>query len=447
MKFVPHNYQKYTIDEIIKRKIIWLNLKMGLGKTICTLEALNYWLNTLEVTKILVIAPLRVCRLTWLEEMAKFDDLRHIRVSFLVGSLKERIKELNKASDVYIINQDNIVWLVDYMKTNNIPFDFDCLVIDESSNFKTYSSKRFKYLKNLTSTIQYKILLTGTPMPNGYMDLWSQCYLLDGGIRLGKYITHYKNEYFYPTKTNYHGIVYEWSLKKGSEELIKNKIKDLTVSFDLESIKMPERIDNVVTVNLDDNTLKNYRAFKNNYLINLSGVDITAVSAGVLTNKLLQFANGAIYDELKNIRYIHDKKIIALKEIIIKHAEDNILVFYNFNHDLMQITKNIPEVKIFKNEEDKKNWDDGKIKILLAHPKSMGHGLNMQKGGHVVVWYSMTYDLGLFEQANARLYRQGQKETVIFYYLLSKDTIDELVYKRLTDKSYTQNNYFNDLKN
>lgn len=445
MKFQPLDYQKYTIDEIIKRKIVWLNLTMGLGKTVCTLQAINYWLNSFQVSKVLIVAPINVCKLTWLEELAKFSNLHHITYGLLLSNLKDRIKVLNTPYDIYIINEDKITWLVNYYLTNKLIWDFDCFILDESSHFKNYASKRFKALQKISKYFNYKVLLTGTPMPNGYEDLWAQCYILDNGERLGKYITHYRDTYFIPTKISRDGTVYARKLKNGAKELIDKKIKDLSITFDLSVIKLPDVMHYIINVELSDNELEHYNKLKKDYLIAFDNNKITASSAGVLTNKLMQVASGAVYDAERNIIRIHNKKTLKLMDLIEYHKNESILVYYNFLHEKESILEAIPYAVVYKDNTTKELWDKSEIKVLIANPKSIGSGINLQVGGHIVVWYSMTYDLELFQQANARVYRNGQKETTIYYYLHSKNTIDYIAYKRLTDKKYEQDEFIKDL--
>ena len=441
MNFKPHNYQQFVIDKIINTKKILVALDMGLGKTASTLKALDYLIyDALEVNKVLIIAPLRVASWTWFEEVNKFDDFKHLNITKIIGSEKQRINALNTSSILYTINRENVTWLIDYYLNNKLKWDFDTIVIDESSSFKSYNSKRFKSLKKICNIVNRVIELTGTPAPNGLMDLWSQIYLLDTGKRLGRTITLYRNTYFYPEKTNGH-IVFKYGIKKENEQLIYNKLSDIMISLKaMDHIKMPERIDNFIKVDMPNDIKSKYKELETNYLLSFNDKEITAQSAGVLTNKLLQLANGSIYDEQKNIIKIHELKVDVLIDIIERNENKSILVFYNFKHDLLTLKDKLSKYnpKELNSDEDISNWNNGNIHILLCHPASMGHGINMQYGGSIIVWYGLNWSLELYQQANARLYRQGQTNTVIINHIILKDSIDEDVINSLNSKDKSQ---------
>lgn len=445
MKFIAHEYQTRAINRIIEQPSIYVVMSMGLGKSVVTLTAIDKLKHcNFLINKVLIIAPLNVAKYTWIEEQEKWEHLKHTRLVQVLGVEKKRIDALKIDADAYIINRENVDWLISYYINNKKRWDFDMLVIDEATSFKSASSKKFKQLKKISSLFKRKVLLTGTPIANGYMDLWAQFYLLDEGKRLGKTITEYREKYFYPT-LYYGAIPIAYDTREGATEIITDKIKDITLSFDLDKIKMPKKIDTIIYANLDKQEQKKYNEFKKSCIYE-SEQNITASSAGVLINKLLQIANGSVYDDEKQVVNIHDKKIEVLKYIIDQHKNENIIIFYNYKHDKEKIERHF-ETREIKTQEDKKAWDDKKIKILIAHPRSFGHGLNLQKGGSIIVWYGITYDLELYEQANARIYRQGQaNEIVNIYHILTKNTADIVAYRALKDKNYTQEQFICDIK-
>ncbi len=449
MKFIPHDYQVYTIEKMIKTKRMMGILDMGLGKTVCTLTAVDFLVNSsFEISKVLVIAPLRVASMTWTEELTKWDHLKDLTISKAIGSEAKRIEAINSGSDITTINRENVVWLVDYfLKLRKWPYDL--IIIDESSSFKSNSSKRFKALRKVIGISKRVILLTGTPAPNSLMDLWSQMFLVDQGERLGKTITSYRTNYFNPGRRN-RVVVFDYVPKPGAEEAIYKKISDVSMSLKTSDvdIPMPERVDNYIKVEMDSRTQKLYQELEREYILTLDEENITAGSAAVVVNKLLQMANGAVYSNDKNVIQIHDLKIEALKEILNDYPGKPVMVFYNFKHDLAKLKEAFKneEPKELKCEEDKEAWDKGEIRLLLAHPASMGHGLNLQSGGSIIVWYGLTWSLELYQQANARLYRQGQKDTVIINHLITKGTEDEEVIRSLKDKSYNQDELIEALK-
>lgn len=394
-----------------------------------------------EVNKVLVIAPKRVAEDTWSTEVDKWDHLKNLRISKIIGTPKQRINAINENADIYIISRDNIKWLVDncfrYWK-------WDMCVIDELSSFKNSKSQRFRALKKVRPHFKRIVGLTGTPAPNSLIDLWPQMYLLDGGERLGKTITGYKERFFYPGQHNGY-VVYEWKLKENAEDSINKKISDICISMKAKDyLNMPERIDNIIRIKLPDKTIKKYKEFSKDLVMELDNEEeITAVSAAVLTNKLLQFANGAIYNDDKEIIELHDEKIDKLLEIIDTSNGKPVLVFYNFKHDKERIIKalakrGIKDYQGLDTSEDIKNWNEGKIQVALLHPASAGHGLNLQYGGNIIIWFGLNWSLELYQQANARLYRQGQKESVIIHHLVAKNTVDEDVMQALENKDVNQ---------
>lgn len=437
MKFTPHTYQKFAIQKIIKQPAVGLFLDMGLGKTVCALTAASELLhNYYEVSKVLVIAPYRVARDTWPAEIAKWDHLQYLKLSVVLGPPKERITALHTPADIYVINRENVVWLVNYYGGK---WPFDMVIIDELSNFKSPKAKRFRALRKVRPLIKRIVGLTGTPAPNGLIDLWAQIYLLDQGDRLGKTITGYKNRYFVPGRRNQH-IIYDWVLKPEAEEAIYKKISDICVSMKSEDwLKMPEVIYREIKVKLPEEAREKYDQLERDLLLPYANGDVIADTAATLTGKLLQMANGAVYNEFKEVQTIHDAKLDALEDVIEAANGKPILVFYAFRHDLAGIQRRFPEAKILDKAEDIQAWNEGKISIALVHPGSAGHGLNLQAGGNIIVWFGLTWSLELYTQANARLNRQGQKhKNVIIHHLVAEDTIDEDVMKSLENKDRTQ---------
>lgn len=421
---------------------------MGLGKTVSTLTAINDLMyNRFEIKKVLVIAPLKVADITWEEELLKWDHLNHLRLSKVLGSEKMRIAGLEKEADIYIVNRENTKWLVDYYIQKK-EWPFDLLVIDESSSFKNPQSQRFRALRKVTPITKRVVELTGTPAPNTLIDLWSQIYLLDQGERLGRTLTSYRNDYFNPGRRNQQ-IIFDYVLKPGADKTIYKKISDIAVSLKaVDHIKMPERIDNNIKIRMPDKVKEVYKKMERDYVLTLDEENITAASASAVMIKLLQMANGAVYAENGNIIHIHDLKLEALKDIVIDNEGKPIMVLYNFRHDLMRLKEYFKDLnpRELKTADDKFDWDSGKIRLLLAHPKSMGHGLNLQAGGHIIVWFSLTWSLEEYQQSNARLYRQGQTDTVIINHLVIEDTEDELVIERLKSKKVSQDDLIEAVK-
>ena len=435
MKYKPHEYQSYATEFILSHPISAVFLEMGLGKSVITLSAIfDLCLDSFLVCKVLVIAPLRVARDTWPAEINKWDHLKGLSYSVAVGTEKERIDALKKQSTLYIINRENVDWLV---HKSGIPFHFDMVVIDELSSFKSYGAKRFKSLLKVRPSVKRIVGLTGTPSSNGLMDLWAEFRILDLGQRLGRYISHYRNTYFKPDKRNAQ-IVFSYKPLPGAEEEIYKQISDITISMkSTDYLKMPEYVSNEVFVTLSEKEWKVYSDFKEDMVANLGDEEIDAVNAAVLSGKLLQMANGAVYDSENKAHVIHDKKLDALEDLIEGANGKPVLVAYWYKHDLERIRDRFP-VRQIQSSKDIEDWNDGKIPIAVIHPASAGHGLNLQSGGSTLIWFGLTWSLELYQQTNARLYRQGQKNTVIVHHIITKDTIDEDVLLALTKKEKTQ---------
>ncbi|NFN80276.1 DEAD/DEAH box helicase [Clostridium botulinum] len=440
MNFKPWNYQQYAINHILDHNASGLFLDMGMGKTVSSLTAIDNLLFLGDTGKVLVIAPKRVAEDTWSTEIEKWDHLKNLRISTILGTPKQRTEAVEKDADIYVTNRENVVWLVDnYFKS----WKWDTCIIDELSSFKSSKAKRFRALKKVRPYFKRIIGLTGTPAPNSLIDLWPQVYLLDGGQRLGKTITGYRGRYFTPGDRNQF-VVFNYNLKDGAEEAIHNRISDICVSMKAKDyLDLPERIDNKIYIDLPKKVKDQYRELEKDLIIQLDNEDITATNSAVLTGKLLQMCNGAVYSEDKEIVEVHDEKLNALMDIIEAANGKSVLVFYSFKHDLMRIQEFLKKNKLKGQElegpEDIKKWNNGEIPILLLHPASAGHGLNLQYGGNIVVWFGLTWSLELYQQANARLHRQGQKETVIIHHIIARDTVDEDVIKALTNKEVNQN--------
>lgn len=435
MKYNPHSYQEYAIKFIESHPISALFLDMGLGKTSITLTAVNELLfDSFEVRKVLVIAPLRVAKNTWCDEIKKWDHLSNVKYSIVVGTEKERISALNKKADIYIINRENVDWLVN---KSGYKFDFDMIVIDELSSFKNHQSKRFKSLMKIRPKVKRIVGLTGTPSSNGLMDLFAEFKVLDLGERLGYFIGQYRNTYFKPDKTN-GAIVYSYKPLPNAEDSIYERISDITVSMKArEYLKMPELVISKYQVEMSSNEKKQYDKMKKNLICEIKDGEITVSNAGSLSNKLSQFANGAVYDDEQNIVEIHSRKLDALEDIIESMNGKPLLVAYWYKHDLQRIKKKF-DVKEIKTGKDIADWNKGKIPVALIHPASAGHGLNLQQGGSTLVWFGLTWSLELYQQTNGRLYRQGQKNTVVIQHIVTKGSIDEQILKALERKNKTQ---------
>ncbi len=440
MKFIPHDYQKYAIDFIETHETAALFLDCGLGKTVTTLTAIQSLMyDRFDVSKVLIIAPLRVAKNTWGAEIEKWDHLKHLTYSVVVGTAEERKTSLWKKADIYIINRENIQWLVEQGD-----FDFDMLVIDELSSFKSGQTKRFKSLLKVRPKVKRIVGLTGTPSSNGLMDLWAEFRLLDFGERLGRYITHYRNTFFLPDKRNQQ-IVFSYKPREGAEEEIYSRISDITISMKaLDHLQMPECVVNTVEVSLSESEKQKYDQLKKDMVLSLGDSEIDAVNAASLSNKLLQMANGAIYDENKAVIPIHDKKLDALEDLIEAANGKPVLVAYWFKHDFERISERLHKLHIpfsgLDSDTSIRRWNKGELPVALIHPASAGHGLNLQSGGSTLIWFGLTWSLELYGQTNARLWRQGQKsDTVVIHHIVAKGTIDEQVMKALQSKEKIQN--------
>lgn len=399
-------------------------------------------LDRFEIRKVLIIAPLRVASQTWPAEIKKWDHLKGLSYSVAVGTEKDRINALMKRATIYIINRENVDWLVN---KSGIPFDFDMIVIDELSSFKSYGAKRFKSLLKVRPSVRRIVGLTGTPSSNGLMDLWAEFRVLDLGQRLGRYITHYRSAYFVPDKRNAE-IIFSYKPLPGAEERIYSQISDITISMkSADYLKMPECVINEVPVYLSEKEWIIYSDFRDEMVANLGDEEIDAVNAAVLSGKLLQMANGAVYDDKNKAHLIHDRKLDALEDLIEGANGKPVLVAYWYKHDLERIQKRFP-VRQIKSSKDIENWNDGSIPIAAIHPASAGHGLNLQSGGSTLIWFGLTWSLELYQQTNARLYRQGQNETVVIHHIIAKDTIDEDVMAALTRKEKTQTSLIDAVK-
>lgn len=448
MKFKPYPYQRYCINRLLTSPILGLFLDMGLGKTVITLTAINdLKYNRFAINKVLVIAPKKVAESTWVNEAKKWDHLQLLRFSVVLGSEAKRIRALNTPADIYVINRENVPWLVEYYR-NSWPFDM--VVIDEFSSFKNHQAKRFKALSWVRPHIKRIVGLTGTPAPNGLLDLWAQVYLLDGGQRLGKSITSFRERYFEPDQRN-RERVFTYAPKIGAEEKIQSLISDICISMKAEDyIQLPDIIYNTITVKLDSKAKKAYDKLEKEMLLEVDGSTIDAGSAAVLTNKLLQLCNGAVYDEERNIVEVHNNKIERFMELIEELNGKPALVFYNFQHDKDRLIKALSKTKLrvreLKKPQDEQDWNNRQIDILLAHPASAAYGLNLQQGGNHIIWFGLNWSLELYQQANKRLHRQGQTEKVIIHHIAIEGGVDEDVLAALESKTDTQDKLIEALK-
>lgn len=436
MKFIPHDYQRYAAEFIITHPISALLLDMGLGKTSITLTAINDLLfDSFEIHKVLVVAPLRVARDTWSAEIEKWEHLKNLQYSVVVGPAQERLKALCTPADIYIINRENIQWLVE---ESGLTFDFDMAVIDELSSFKNHQSKRFRAFMKVRPKLKRIVGLTGTPASNGLMDLFAEFKLLDMGERLGRLIGQYRNAYFQPDKRN-GMVVYSYKPLPVAEQRIYDKISDITISMKAtDHLKMPELISAEYMVQLSENEKEKYDRLKKDLIFSTEDNEVTAANAASLSNKLSQMANGAVYSDDGETVHIHDRKLDALEDIIESMNGRPLLVAYWFKHDLERIKKRF-EIREIKSSEDISDWNSGKIPVALIHPASAGHGLNLQSGGSTLVWFGLTWSLELYQQTNARLWRQGQTaDTVVIQHIIAKSTIDEQIMKALKTKDTTQ---------
>ena len=434
MKFIPHDYQQYAIDFIESHKTAAVLLDMGLGKTVITLTALNDLLfDRFEISRVLVIAPLRVARNTWPQELGKWEHLKHLRYAVAVGTEKERLEALQEQVSLYIINRENVPWIVE--KTN---FSYDAIVIDELSSFKNWSSKRFKALMKIRPLAKRVIGLTGTPSGNGLMDLFAEFKVLDMGQRLGRFITKYRQDYFVPDKRNGQ-VVFSYVPLPGAEERIYEKIADITISMKAaDHLRMPELIESEYSVRMNEEEKKMYANMCEQLVLQMKGDEVTAANAGVLSGKLAQMANGAVYTDDGATLHIHDRKLDALEDIVESMNGKPLLVAYWFRHDAERIEKRVPCVRL-DTDDAIARWNRGEIPVALIHPASAGHGLNLQSGGSTLVWFGITWSLELYQQTVARLYRQGQSaKTVVVQHIIAEGTIDERILRALKQKDKTQ---------
>ena len=437
MRYVPHDYQRYATDFILAHPEAAILLDMGLGKSVISLTAIwELCLNRFEIGRVLVIAPLRVARDTWPAEIQKWDHLRGLTYSVVVGTEKERRAALMRSASVFIINRENVQWLVE---DSGIPFTFDMIVIDELSSFKSWQAKRFKSLLKVRSDVKRIVGLTGTPSSNGLMDLWAEFRILDLGKRLGRFITHYRDAFFLPDKRNQQQV-FTYKPRPGAEEEIYRRISDMTISMRAtDHLKMPERVENRVVVRMDDREREIYDRMKADLIVQIKGQEIDAVNAASLSGKLCQMANGASYTEDHSVVQIHDQKLDALEDLIEGANGKPLLVAYWFKHDLVRIQKRFPQAREIRTSKDIADWNAGDIPVALIHPASAGHGLNLQAGGNTLVWFGLTWSLELYQQTNARLWRQGQTAgTVIIHHIITEDTIDERIMDALERKDKTQ---------
>ncbi len=448
MKLIPHAYQRYCINRLLTDDAVGLFLDMGLGKTVITLTAINdLKYNRFEISKTLVIAPKKVAEATWSKEAAKWDHLSLLRVNTVLGSQQTRVRALSTPGDIWVINRENVPWLVEYYR-NNWPFDM--VVVDEFSSFKNHQAKRFKALTWVRKFIRRIVGLTGTPAPNGLLDLWAQVYLLDEGKRLGKFITHFREHYFEPDQRD-RDRVFSYAPKPGAEEVIRQLIGDICVSMKAEDyLELPDCIPVTAPVVLDAKAKAAYDELEKRMLLEVDEKTIDAGSAAVLTNKLLQLCNGAVYDEARSVVEIHQCKIEAFLELVEGLNGQPALVFYSFQHDLVRIEKALIghglRVRRLQGPADEVDWNNRKIDILLAHPASCAYGLNLQQGGNHVIWFGLNWSLELYQQANKRLHRQGQAEPVIIHHLVVDGGVDEDVLAALGDKGATQDRLMQALK-
>ena len=436
MIYKPHNYQTYATEFILEHSQAAVFLDMGLGKSVITLTAIQeLCLNRFEVKKALVIGPLRVARDTWPAELEKWDHLKGLTYSVVVGTAAERRAALKKKAHIYSINRENIPWLID---ESGYPFDFDMVVIDELSSFKSYQAKRFRSLLRVRPKIKRIVGLTGTPSSNGLMDLWAEFRILDLGERLGRFITHYRNTYFQPDKRN-GMVIYSYKPLPGAENAIYSKISDITISMKaVDHLDMPECIMNNVRVSLSKEEKAKYDTLRKDLILSIGENEIDAANAAALSNKLSQMANGAIYRGDREFIEIHDHKLDMLEDLIEAANGKPVLVSYWFKHDLERIRRRF-KVREIKTSKDILDWNAGKIPVAVIHPASAGHGLNLQAGGSTLIWFGLTWSLELYQQTNARLWRQGQKETVVIHHIITEGTIDELILRAINKKEKTQN--------
>ena len=434
-----HSFQKRALAFIRHKRKCALFLDMGLGKSVIALTAASDMLDEFLINKVLVIAPLRVSNTVWKQEAKKWEHLEHLNIAIATGSAKNRIQNLESSADIHVINRENVDWLVRTQK-----WKWDMVIVDESSSFKSMKSKRFRALRKVTKYMKSVILLTGTPSPNGIVDLWSQIYLIDQGARIGKTMGNFRQRFLHPAGY----MSYSWEPNEGADIEIQELIKDVCITMSSEDyLELPERINLNEYIDLPPDVREQYKELEKEFLLILEGGDIEALSAATLGNKLLQMCNGAVYDSEGVAHTIHDLKIKALKEIIEDNPNESFLVAYNYRSDHVRLSKAFPQgVSLGREGVEIEEWNKGKIKLMFAHPASAGHGLNLQKGGSSIVWFGLNWSLELYEQFNARLHRQGQDKPVKVTHLIAKDGIDEKVMKALRGKAKTQRDLLEYLK-
>lgn len=440
LNYTPHAYQNFATDYIEEHQICAILLSMGLGKTVITLNAIfDLLYDYFDLSKVLVIAPLRVCTNVWKQEIEKWSHLQRLKVSVAVGTEQERLAALNIKADIYVINRENTQWLVE---DSGIPFDYDMLVIDELSSFKNHQSKRFRSLMKVRPRVKRVVGLTGTPSSNGLMDLWAQFRLLDMGQRLGRFIGKYRTDYFLPDKRNGQ-VIFSYKPLPNAEERIYNKIGDITISMDAtDHLQMPELLIVEHKVRLSEKELERYDEMKRDLVLTLTGGEVTAANAAALSGKLCQMANGAVYGDDGVVIEIHACKLDELEDLIEQANETPVLVAYWFHHDKTRIAERLKKLHIPFAQLDKPDtiarWNNSELPVALIHPASAGHGLNLQSGGSTLIWFGLTWSLELYQQTNARLWRQGQKDTVVIHHIIAKGTIDEQVMKAIQQKDKVQ---------
>lgn len=434
MKYKPHNYQAFASEFILEHPVCCIMLDMGLGKTVITLTALwELVLDRFDVSRILVIAPKRVAEDTWPKEIAKWEHLSGLSFSLVLGSRADREAALRKRAFIYIINRENVAWLVE-----NYRWDFDMVVIDELSSFKSNKAERFKAMKRIRPKVSRIIGLTGTPAPNSLLDLWPQMYLLDMGQRLGRFIGGFRDRFFVPDKRT-REIIYSYKPRDGAEDTIYSLVSDICISMKaVDYLDMPERIDNRIEVVMSAKEQKLYDDFQRDMVLAIEGEELDAVNAAALSNKLLQMANGAVYGDDRKVLPIHDRKLDALEDLVEAANGKPLLVAYWYKHDLQRIQARFKNARCIDTSKDIDDWNVGKIPLALIHPASAGHGLNLQEGGCTIVWFGLTWSLELYQQLNARLWRQGQKHTVVIHHIVTKGTHDEDVMRALGNKDMRQ---------
>ena len=448
-----HEYQNYCVEFLKTHPEAMLIIEMGMGKSISALTAiLDLMFDSFDVNKVLIIAPLRVCRSVWPEERDLWEHARFLKMSVMVGSAKQREAALRTPADIYVVNRENLKWLTDYLEKRGIPWPFDMVVIDELSSFKNHQSQRWKALRKVRPQIKRMVGLTGTPASNGLLDLWAETFLIDKGIRLGRFIGRFREAYFKPAGMNpYTGVVFNYVPLPGAEEAIYSRIADIAVSMKaLDYLDMPEQVTVNHYVDMDEAERELYDEMRKGLLVEIGDDKIDAANAAVLSGKLLQMANGAIYNADRQMRVIHDQKLQELADLIEQAVSQNVLVAYWYQHDHERIREYLADLgykpRDLKSDQDIADWNAGKIQVGLISPASAGHGLNIQKGGHILIWFSLVWSLEMYQQTNARLWRQGQKEVVTIHHIVTRDTVDGDVLSALKHKDTTQQNLISAVK-